>query len=151
MYTLVLALHSWLRWGVIVAAFLATASTFTSRPAGGADPADRWGLIFMISLDLQMLLGLLLYFALSPTTAAIMTDFGAAMKDPVARFWAVEHICTMMIAVVLAHVGRVLARNAKTPASKRTRLMVCFTVATLLILAGTPWPGMTAGRPLFRL
>jgi heme A synthase len=151
MYTLVLALHSWLRWGVVAAALLATASTFTSRPAGDSDPADRWGLIFMISLDLQMLLGLLLYFALSPTTAAIMTDFGGAMKDPVARFWAVEHITTMMIAVVLAHVGRVLARKARTPASKRTRLMVCFTVATILILAGTPWPGMTAGRPLFRL
>jgi hypothetical protein len=122
-----------------------------SRPAGQADPADKWGLIFMITLDLQMLLGLLLYFALSPTTAAIMNDFGAAMKDPVARFWAVEHACMMVVAVVLAHLGRVLARKAATPASKRTRLMVCFTLATLLILGGTPWPGMTAGRPLFRL
>jgi heme A synthase len=151
MYTLVLSLHSWLRWGVIAAALLATGSTFASRPAGSPDPADRWGLIFMISLDLQMLLGLLLYFALSPTTAAIMKDFGGSMKDPVARFWAVEHICTMILAVVLAHVGRVLARKATTPASKRTRLMVCFTLSTILILAGTPWPGMTAGRPLFRV
>jgi hypothetical protein len=149
-YTLVLLLHSWLRWVVIIAALLATGSTFTSRPAGGADPADRWGLIFMITLDLQMLLGLLLYFALSPTTAAIMNNFGESMKDPVARFWAVEHITMMIVAVILAHVGRVLARNAKTPGSKRMRLMVCFTLSTLLILGGTPWPGMPAGRPLFR-
>lgn len=151
MYTLALLIHSWLRWVVIITALLATGSTFMNRPAGEADPADKWGLFFMISLDLQMLLGLLLYFALSPTTEAIMKNFSASMQDPVARFWAVEHICTMIVAVVLAHVGRVLARKATTPASKRTRLMVCFTLSTLLILAGTPWPGMPAGRPLFRV
>ena len=151
MYTLVLVIHSWLRWVVIIAGLLATASTFMSRPAGEADPADKWGLFFMISLDLQMLLGLLLYFALSPTTEAIMKNFSASMQDPVARFWAVEHAGTMIVAVILAHVGRVLARKATSAASKRTRLMVCFTLSTLLILGGTPWPGMPAGRPLFRV
>ena len=151
MYTLVLILHSWLRWAVVVTGFLATASTFVARPAGASDPTDRWGLFFMASLDLQMLVGLALYFVLSPTTAAIFKDFGGAMTDPVARFWAVEHISAMLLAVVLVHVGRVLGRKAATPAKKRTRLMVCFTLAMLLILAATPWPGMTAGRPLFHV
>jgi hypothetical protein len=151
MYTLVLALHSWVRWAVVISGLVATASTFMSRPAGQPDPADKWGLIFMITLDLQLLLGVLLYFALSPTTAAIMNDFGAAMKDPVARFWAVEHEVAMLVAVILAHVGRILARKAATPSSKRMRLMVAFTISMLLILSRTPWPGMTAGRPLFRL
>jgi hypothetical protein len=105
----------------------------------------------MIALDLQLLLGLLLYFALSPNTKAIFGDFGAAMRDPVARFWAVEHITMMFGAVILAHVGRVLARKAVTPASRRTRLLIPFVLALLLMLGGTPWPGMTAGRPLFRI
>ena len=80
----------------------------------------------------------------------IFDDFGAAMRDPVARFWAVEHITMMVVAVVLAHLGRILARKAKNPASKRTRLLICFGLATILLIAGTPWPGMTAGRPFFR-
>jgi len=151
MYTLALIVHSWLRWVVVVAGVLATASTFVARSAGEPDPTDRFGLVFMASLDLQMLVGLLLYFALSPTTATIFRDFGGAMADPVARFWAVEHISTMLLAVVLVHVGRVLGRRAASPASKRARLMLCFALATLLILAATPWPGMTAGRPLFRV
>jgi len=152
MYTTVLVLHSWLRWAVIIAGVLAVGSTFMPRAEGASepDPVDRWGLIFMITLDLQMLFGLLLYFALSPVTAAIFNDFGGAMKDPVARFWAVEHVGTMMLAVVLAHVGRVLGRKAKTPASKRTRLLICFGLSLLAILGGTPWPGMPAGRELFR-
>ena len=148
MYSLVLVLHSWLRWIAIAAGIGATAAT-TSSPPGAV--SDRPGLLFMISMDVQMLLGLLLYAFLSPTTAAIFKDFGAAMKDPAARFWAVEHITVMLAAIVLAHVGRVLARKAATPGAKRTRLMVCFGLSTLLMIAGTPWPGTRAGRPLFRM
>jgi hypothetical protein len=73
------------------------------------------------------------------------------MRDPVARFWAVEHVCMMVVAVVLAHVGRVLARKAATPDSRRTRMVVCFALATILMAVAIPWPGMRAGRPLFRI
>jgi heme A synthase len=80
-----------------------------------------------------------------------MRDFSAAMKNPGLRFFAVEHITMMFAAVILAHLGRVLARKAATPAAKRTRLIVCFGLATILMIAGIPWPGMASGRPLFRV
>jgi hypothetical protein len=67
------------------------------------------------------------------------------------RFWAVEHLTAMVGAVALSHIGRVLARKARTPAAKRTRLVVSFGLATLLMLAGIPWPGRPGGRPFFRL
>jgi len=150
MYTAVLLLHSWIRWAAVVAGIAATVTAFSSR-GGRAEAVDRWGLIFMITLDVQLLLGLLLYFALSPTTAAIFNDFGAAMRDPVARFWAVEHIAMMLAAVILAHVGRVLGRKAATPGSKRSRLLICFALATIAMLIAIPWPGFRAGRPLLRV
>jgi hypothetical protein len=152
MYTLVLLLHSWLRWAALVAGVGATMAAFSDReqtPAG-LGRADRWGLALMAALDLQMLLGLLLYLVLSPTMEAIRQNFGAAMQDRAARFWAVEHIATMLMAVILVHVGRVLARKAKTPEARRTRLLVCFGIATLAMIGATPWPGMSNGRPLFR-
>jgi hypothetical protein len=148
MYTYVLDFHSWLRWIAIAAGIAATAVAAASRPGAGS---ERSGLLFMISMDLQMLLGLLLYAFLSPTTAAIFKDFGAAMKDPVARFWAVEHVTMMVAAVILAHVGRVLGRKAATPGARRTRQLICFGLSTVLMIAGTPWPGTRAGRPLFRV
>jgi hypothetical protein len=148
MYSIVLFLHSWLRWAAILLGLAATAAAST---APGTARSEKTGLLFMIAMDLQLLLGLLLYAILSPTTTALFGDFGAAMRDPVARFWAVEHPTMMIAAVVFAHLGRVLARKAATPAAKRTRLMVCFGIATLLMIAGTPWPGMRAGRELFRL
>jgi hypothetical protein len=151
MYDIVLLIHSWLRWAAVVAGIAATVAAFSSGAgAPGRTSADRWGLIFMITLDLQLLLGLLLYFALSPTTAAIFNDFGAAMRDSNARFWAVEHVTLMLASVVVVHVGRVLARKAVTPGSKRMRLLLCFALATITMLIAIPWPGMRAGRPLFR-
>ncbi len=146
MYELVLFLHSWLRWLVIIAGIGATAMALTNRPQ-----LERWGLIFMISLDVQMLLGLIMYLGLSPNMSAIFENFGEAMRTSSTRFWAVEHVALMMFAVIIAHVGRVLMRKAATPASRRTRALVCFGLALIAIFAATPWPGMVTGRPLFRI
>lgn len=151
MYTIVLILHSWLRWVVLVAAFGATfAALYGDTPVGDRSKADRWGMMLMMTVDLQLLLGLLLYLALSPFTAEAMNNFGAAMQNPVLRYWAVEHLTLMFIAVILVHLGRVLGRKATTPRSKRVRLVVCYGLATIVMLAGIPWPGMENGRSLFR-
>jgi hypothetical protein len=150
MYTTVLFLHSWIRWVAVVAALAATVSAFGKGPAA-LSRAESWGFKLMIALDLQLLLGLLLYGMLSPFTRQAMQDFGAAMRDPVLRFWAVEHLTMMLGAVVLVHVGRVLARKTSSPEKKRTKLLICFGIALLLILGGMPWPGLPSGRPLFRI
>jgi hypothetical protein len=149
MYTLVLALHSWLRWFALIAGVVAIYSVLSDRDSSG--PADGWGLAFMIALDIQLLLGVLLYVALSPFTAEAMKDFGAAMRNPGLRFFAVEHVTLMLAAVVLAHAGRVLARKAKTADARRMRLLMCYGLAMLLMLLAIPWPGMASGRPLFRI
>lgn len=112
--------------------------------------AERWAMVTMMTLDIQLLLGLLLYLVVSPNMREILAHFGDAMKDPTSRFWAVEHITAMMLAVVLAHVGRVLARKAASADKKRARLLVCFGLATVLMIVGMPWPGRPGGRPLFR-
>jgi hypothetical protein len=152
MYTLVLALHSWLRWVALIAGVAATFSALSDRSATTAQGrADMWGLVLMMTLDIQMLLGLLLYLVLSPFTTEALRDFGAAMRNPGLRFFAVEHVTLMFAAVILAHVGRVLARKAPTADAKRMRMLMCFGLATMAMLIAIPWPGMTAGRPLFRL
>jgi hypothetical protein len=150
MYSTVLHLHSWLRWIALAFGIAATIFALGKGPAALKN-AERWGFRLMIALDVQLLLGLLLYGMLSPFTRQAMQDFGAAMRDSTLRFWAVEHLTMMLGAVVLVHVGRVLARKAVTPESKRIKLLICFGIALLLMLGGMPWPGTPNGRPLFRL
>ena len=152
MYTTILALHSWIRWIALIAGIGATMMTMRdSSGASGASRIDRWGFVLVTALDVQLLLGLLLYLVVSPNMVEIRANFGAAMKDPVARFWAVEHISSMLVAVILVHVGRVLGRKATSPDSKRMKLFICFGIATVLMILSIPWPGLRAGRPLFRI
>lgn len=148
MYEIVLSLHNVLRWLVLVAGVLAV---FTA--VGGWTGARAWtsssagpGRLFTISLDVQFLIGILLYGMLSPVTRAAFSDFGAAMANRDLRFFAVEHALLMVLALMAAHVGKVRAPKAPTDAKRHRTAAIWYGLAMLLILAGMPW-----FRPLFRL
>lgn len=147
----VLTLHSWLRWLVLLTGLVAF-----GRAAAGASGRKPWkpsddraGFWFVIALDLQFTLGLILYAFLSPITQRAFADFGGAMKISGLRFWAVEHVAGMLIGVALAHVGR--ARTRKTDSFRRHKVAaIFFGLALAAILASIPWPGTANARPLLR-
>jgi hypothetical protein len=150
MYSATLLVHSYLRWAVIVLGLVvlvrACAGWLGGRPwVGGDEAASKW---FIIVLDVQLLLGLLLYLALSPITRAALSDFGGAMGDRLLRFWAVEHLFGMLVGVALAHIGRARARRAPSGPPRHRVTAVFFTLALMAILASIPWPGLAVGRPL---
>ncbi len=149
MYPLVLMLHSWIRWLAIVAGLGALLAALRSREETERS-AEWWSLLFTTSLDVQFVLGLLLYFVVSPNMQMVRAHFAEAMRIPQLRFWAVEHITAMFAAVVFAHVGRVLTRRATTPGARRVRRLAFYGLAVILIIAATPWPGFVYGRPLVR-
>ncbi len=151
MYGVVLTIHSWIRWAALLLGVAATVSAFRDPAAPSSRvPGSWWDTSFQLTLDLQLLFGLLLYLGLSPFTRDALNDFGASMQVPALRFWAVEHVLLMFTAVGLVRAGRVMAMNAKTPATRRSRRLVCFTLAMMILAAGIPWPGLSYGRPLFR-
>jgi uncharacterized membrane protein len=147
MYPLLLSLHNLLRWVVVIAGVLAIVRALIAlsgkRPWAMLD--DRLSLIFTISLDVQVLLGLLLYVVFSPLTTAAFANFGAAMADSEMRFWLVEHISVMVVALVLAHIGRSRAKKAVGDTAKYKQIAIFFTLALLAVLLAIPW-----ARPLIR-
>jgi hypothetical protein len=152
MYDIALSLHSWLRWAVLLLGLLAIARAVAGRSSGRWTAADnRVGAAFAGALDLQMLVGLILYFALSPITRETMRDMGAAMANSSLRFWAVEHPFGMLAGLVLAHIGRARIRKTTDAARKHRIALIFFTLALLIILATIPWPGRPYGRALFRM
>lgn len=151
MYTAVLVVHSVLRY-VVLALGLAVLVRALSGLAGSKtwSPADtRWGRLFVVSLDVEVLLGLGLYFSLSPLTQVALTDMRAAAHNPLLRFWAFEHVTMMVLAVVAAHVGLILARRALADARKVRAVAICFMLALVFIVAAIPWPGTKVARPLW--
>ena len=152
MYTALLAFHSYWRW-VLLALLLLTFGRALSgwlgdKPYKAGDA--RLSLLTMIATDVQLLTGLLLYFAVSPVTQGIFSNFGAAMKDKMLRFWAVEHITLTIVAVVAVHLSRVLARKVEDGRARHKRVAIALGVALLVILVAIPWPFREAvGRKLF--
>lgn len=104
---------------------------------------------FVHGITLQLLLGLTMYLFASPVMQEIFADFGAAMKNRVLRFWAVEHAAIMLAATAIAHIGSARVKKAADGAKHKTAL-IFFGIALTLILAGIPWYGLAYGRPLFR-
>jgi hypothetical protein len=150
MYVTFLVLHSLLRWLVLLFGVLALVRAlggwFGGRPWTRAD--DRAGLLYMISLDTQTLVGLILYGLLSPITQTAFSDFGAAMKDALLRFYAVEHVTLMLVGLAFVHIGRARAKRAPTDTGKHRTAAIFYTLGFVLILAGIPWPFRTVGRPV---
>src|SRR5215510_14145942 len=151
MYSVVLAVHSWMRWLTLALATAATLNASRPHEAGKALPGRWWDTLLMLAVDLQVFFGLVLYFGLSPFTKEAMSNVSLAMANPALRFWAIEHAGGMFLSVLLVRMGRVLSANAKTPAAARNRRLTCFAIATLGMLISIPWPGLANGRPLFRL
>lgn len=141
MYTGLLHTHNMFRWLILIMLVVAISLGFV-----GWLGKKEWtkknnisGLLLTIFFDIQFLVGLILYVFVSPTTKAAFADFGAAMKNTTLRFYAVEHILMMIIALVLVHIGRAKSKKAANPVKKHRTTVIFYGIALVVVLAAIPW------------
>jgi ABC-type dipeptide/oligopeptide/nickel transport system permease component len=141
MYTGLLHTHNTFRWLVLIALVLAIAFAFSGwlGKKNWKKPDNITGLLLTIFMDIQFLVGLILYAFVSPLTKAAFADFGAAMKNADLRFYAVEHIILMIIALALVHIGRSKSKKAATPVKQHRSAAIFYTIGLVVILAAIPW------------
>jgi uncharacterized membrane protein YozB (DUF420 family) len=146
MYSVVLALHNVVRWIVLIFGVLALFSAYRGWFAGRAwtELDRRYGVFFGSAMDTQLLLGLVLYFFLSPLTTAMLGNFALTRSNPQIRFFGVEHILLMVVAVVLVHVGSVMSRRPTEDVAKHRTAAIFYSLAVVVVLIAIPW-----WRPLF--
>lgn len=143
MYPFILATHNIIRWVVVIAGILAV-----GRALVGWLGKKEWikqdrmlGIIFTSSVDIQLLLGLLLYFVYSSWGVKAILNQGMSfvMGESEYRFFAIEHVFYMVLALVFAHLGSALPKKVDNDPAKFKRAALWFSFALLLILAGIPW------------
>ena len=141
MFPLLLAVHNILRWIVLILLVIALARAFWGwfgkREWTSTD--RKVGMFYSVSLDVQLLLGLILYFVLSPITTSAFNDFGAALANSGSRFFVFEHFLMMILAVVFAHIGVAAAKRADESILKHRRTAIWFSLSLIAILLGMPW------------
>jgi hypothetical protein len=142
----VLVFHSLLRWLVLLFGLLTLISSLSGLSGKrNYTPGDnKVNLFFMISCDVQLLLGLTLYFGRGWFDS--LKNVGLTNHET--RFFTMEHGVMMIIAWILVHIGRVAVKKAPMTAGKFKKSLAYFGLALLLILISIPWPFREIARPL---
>ena len=132
LYQPLLLAHSILRYVVLILLILviikALAGWFGKKPFTKSD--EKLPLFLMISAHTQLLIGIFLYIA-SP-----FVQFKSGfMKAAIIRYWTVEHIAMMIIAIALITIGKSSLKRLTTDESKYKRLAIMNILAFIIIIA----------------
>jgi hypothetical protein len=152
LYVSVLFVHSSLRWFVLALALSVTARSALGlwRQLPWSATHERLHKALLLTADLQLALGLALYLWLSPFSRAFFHNPRVGFHDASLRFFGIEHVFGMSIALTLLHFGQVRAQRARTAWDKQRQACWFSLAALLLMAASVPWPFMPYPRPLWR-
>lgn len=137
---ILLRAHSGLRYvvlGLLIAAVFTAYSSWQSNKQGDS----KIYLFALIATHTQLLIGLILYF-MSPKV-----DFNM-ISNKVFRFYSIEHVFMMLIAIVLITVGRIRSKKLEG-ADKHRTVLYFYAMALVIILAAIPWPFRNLGAGWF--
>ena len=136
-YPVLVGIHNILRWVVVVAGVAAIAGAWQGVISGREwGKGDRLRSVALVaSLHLQLLLGLILYVQ-SPLVQVAFDDPGAAMGERALRYFFVEHITMMILAVVVIQVGSIMAKKGDDDHKKHKRGAIFYTVGFAILMAG---------------
>lgn len=134
MYSALLHAHSGLRWVVLILLVFAIFNASTRKTV--YEKKDKMiYLLSMVFLHIQLLIGLILYFMSDKVSFA-----SGWMKEPLYRFYGMEHFLGMLIAIILVTIGRKKAEKATVPAKKNKIIRVYYVIGLLIVLVSIPWP-----------
>jgi len=140
MYQIINTLHHYNRWLLLFALLFVLSRSLTGwlskKPY---EKIDNIGAASMLGFaHLQLVLGLILYFALSPIVQEAFKDFGAAMKTPEIRYYAVEHLITGILGIAFIQIGRTKSKKLSDATAKHKTMFIFTIIALLLILSRMP-------------
>jgi hypothetical protein len=140
MYAYLLTAHSLFRWLVLIsllfAVYHAYAGWFQNKPF---TPRENSIKAFASTItNIQFLIGLWLYFK-SPIVGYFWDNFSSAIHERDIRFFGMEHITMMFIAVSFINTGSGLVKRRTTDRGKFKVIAIWFTVGLVIIFLSIPW------------
>lgn len=141
MYDIVKMLHSYWAYLMLLMLVIATFNALIKLLSGKEFQAVdfRISLFTLIVSHIQLLIGIVLFFASNYLSVISDTGMGELMKDKVLRSNIIEHPLTMIIAVVLITMGYSKHKKKLTSKPKFKMLAIFYTLALILVLAKIPW------------
>ncbi len=135
-----LHLHSTLRYVILVLILIAIVKSLIGwlgkKQYTKGD--NQISLFLMISVHLQLVVGLVLYFTRG-WASAFSEGMGIVMKNASIREWSVEHLVAMLLAIILITVGRSKAKKGKDDVAKFKTQAIYYLLSLIIILYAMPW------------
>ncbi|MDP9075925.1 MAG: hypothetical protein M3O71_00745 [Bacteroidota bacterium] len=152
MYLFILALHSLVRWFVLISLLFAIYRAYRgwlfNKSFSKFDNSVR--LVTATIAHIQLTIGGCLYF-ISPIVSYFLQNFHEAVHERQIRFFGMEHVTMMLIAITLITIGSAKAKRKLTDREKFKCMAIWFTIALLVILSSIPWSfSPLINRPSFR-
>ncbi len=156
--TILLILHNWLRWliliGIILILFKIIYDYFKIQKQGKDKESNSYletsisylkkvFLIFTIMVDIQFTIGILLYFFNSSIMESL-ENISNIMKQKELRIIIIEHPIMMILFLGLIHLTNVKVKKIQTQNQYKMIVILLFISIGLLVF-GIPW-----FRPLIR-
>lgn len=141
MYATLQLLHSY--WAYLVFIILAVATInalykfFGNKEFTAFD--FRISLFTLIVSHIQLIIGIILFFAADYISIVKESGMGVVMKNADLRDKIIEHPTTMIIAIALITIGYSKHKKKLTSKPKFKMLAVFFTLAFILVIAKIPW------------
>jgi uncharacterized oligopeptide transporter (OPT) family protein len=127
--------HSGLRYVVLGLMLAAIVNAIMKKKSGAYSNGDRkLNLFAMISVHVQLLIGLVLY-AISDKV-----NFSEMFSSSANRFFGIEHIFGMLLAVVLVTIAHAKSKKMDDANKKHRIIMLGYLFALIIIFATIPWP-----------
>lgn len=152
MYATLLTLHNLVRWVFLIVFLITLYRSWRGwKRRREFLPIDNTLRSLTVTLvHIQMVIGVYLYFK-SPFVDFFYKNFSAAVKDRTTRYFGMEHIFMMILAVIFITIGGSKARRRHKPGEKFKAMAVWFTIALVILLVSVPWPfSPLTARPWFR-
>lgn len=133
MYKILLSSHSGFRYIVMALLVIAVVQSLMgwSSKRHYSEGNRKINLFTLISAHIQLLIGLALYFV-SPFVK--LSDMAGSMKDDSLRYWSVEHIVMMIIAIALITIGYSRSKKLLADVAKHRIIGMFYTLALLIII-----------------
>jgi len=152
MYSFLLATHSLTRWLVLVSLlysiFIAYRGWLFKKPFTKAEGVIR--IVTTTIVHIQLVIGVWLY-CISPVVSYFLHNFSTAMRERQIRFFGMEHITMMIIAITVLTIGSAKTKRKPTDQEKFKTMAIWFTLALVIILSSIPWSfSPLTARPNFR-
>ncbi|MBL4676644.1 MAG: hypothetical protein JKY70_10635 [Mucilaginibacter sp.] len=152
MYLHLLALHSSTRWLLLLFVIIVLMRSFWAlrRKSKYTLADERLRAITTSVVHIQLLLGVLLYI-ISPIVRYFWQNFKQAVHMREIRFFGMEHIFMMLLAIIILTIGSAKAKGQLTDKLKFKTQLVWFSIGLIIIFSSIPWAfSPLTHRPWFR-